>query len=463
MKAIALLHIFSKKDWHWFEKYLKSPLFNTNNTLILWLEVFKKKKDKSVLLSDFFSKNLSDKQHLSPAQVHHQSNYFLKNIEGYLALSEWQSNETDPLLSLLAACRKRKADRHFKTVHLRLEHQLEVQPLRNPQYFRWRYSALHEEYQQGMEAGRTDAEQLQALSDWQDMAFVAEKLRNGCMLLSRRKIMKTEFDTGLLSAALQFVAQRPQLLEYPAIAVYYHGYMALSKPEEETHFFALKTLLGKVNHTFPLHELRDIYLLAVNFCINRINLRQDRYLRELLDLYQVGLQAGAFLDNGQISRFTYTNIALLALRMKEFDWVFRFIEKYKAHLPEAQGEATYAFNLARYYCEISDYDRAMPLLQTIDFDDVLHQLMAKTMLLRMYYETGEMNALASLLTSFGVFLRRKRQVAEQQKTAYLNTIKFVRKLTALRPGDRKLRAALREEIRQTALVAEKDWLLERSA
>lgn len=459
MKALQLLRTFSKKDWHWFEKFLKSPAFNQNNRLLAWFLAIKKQKDKIDTKSDFFfDKSIPDAA-LERSKEHHQSNYFLKTTEQYLAWDEWQSDETAQLLFLLSACRKRGADRHFKTVHQRLEQQLEQQPLRNPQYLRWRYSALHEEYQQGMEAGRTDAVQLQALSDWQDAAFAAEKLRNGCMLLSRRKILKTEFDTGLLVSVLAFVEARPALLEYPAIAAYYHGYLALSRPEEEGHFFALKALLGRVERHFPVHELRDIYLLCVNFCINRINLRQNNYLRELLNLYQAGLEAGVFLENGQISRFTYTNIALLALRMKEFDWVLRFIEHHRPLLPEAQREATYGFNLARYYCETGDYNRAMPLLQTIDFDDVLHQLMAKTMLLRMYYETGELSALSSLLSSFSTFLRRKGQVAEQQKTAYLNTIRFVRKLTALRPGDRRLRTALRNEIRETPLVAEKDWLL----
>jgi hypothetical protein len=79
----------------------------------------------------------------------------------------------------------------------------------------------------------------------------------------------------------------------------------------------------------------------------------------------------------------------------------------------------------------------------------------------MYYETGAFMALESLLASFTTYLRRKRQIADQQKTAYFNTIRFVRKLIALRPGNKKERMALKTEIAGTALVAEKDWLMER--
>ncbi|MBK6996683.1 MAG: hypothetical protein IPH31_17780 [Lewinellaceae bacterium] len=128
-------------------------------------------------------------------------------------------------------------------------------------------------------------------------------------------------------------------------------------------------------------------------------------------------------------------------------------------LPETQRQGTFAFNLARYHCERGNYTQAMPLLLEMDFDDVLHNLTAKAMLAKMYWETAEINALENLLTSFSVYLRRKRQVSDQLRTGYQNFIRFVRRLQALPPGKKSARAALREEIEQTALVAEKDWLL----
>ncbi len=461
MKALNLIQTFTKKDWHWFEKFISSPLFNKNNVLIQWFLLLKQQKSKNAPISEKIIGLPAVQNSKEVANLHHTSNYFLKSIETYLSWEEWQNDEMEQLLYLLTACRKRNLERHFKEVHLRLERQMEKEPIRNPQFYRFKYRMAFEEHEQSMEAGRAGAEQLQALSDWQDVAFVAEKLKNGCILLSRRKVLNTSFEMGLLPSVLQFVQDRPDLLQYKAIAVYYYGYMALSEPQEESHFFALKGLLKALNIQFPIHELRNIYLLAVNFCINRINLRQDQYLRELLDLYQAGILAEVFIENGHISRFTYTNITLLALRMKEYNWVQHFIETYKHRLPESQRQGTHAFVQARYLCEIGDYDHAMPLLQTMDFDDILHNLMAKTMLLRMYYETGAFMALESLLASFTTYLRRKRQIADQQKTAYFNTIRFVRKLIALRPGNKKERMALKTEIAGTALVAEKDWLMER--
>jgi hypothetical protein len=461
MKAFEILQSFQKKDWHWFKKYLLSPIFNKNESIIRIFNFFLAQKTnfkKETFSENLFQYTFPDES-FDAAKMHYASNYFFRAAEDYLALDEWQQNKEEQLLYLLSAYRKRGLEKHFKTTHHRLQELHDLRPERNPQHYRFSYQLALEDYQQSMQLGRSGAEQLQPLSDWHDVAFVAEKLKNACILLSRRKLLRTDFDTGLLSAVLAFVKARPLLMEFPAIAVYYYGFMTLNEPENEAHFFALKLHLAGAQKQFPLLELRDIYLLAVNFCINRINLRQNDYLKEVLDLYQSGLEAQVFLENGQISRFTYTNITLVALRGGEFGWVQRFLEKYRDKLPEHQRQGTYAFNLARYYCEKGDYDRAMPLLQEMDFDDVLHNLVAKTMLLRMYFETGEHNALASLLDSLDSYLRRKRLIGEQQQTAYRNTVRFVRKLMALKPGHHKARLALRQEMAATPLLAEKEWLI----
>jgi hypothetical protein len=50
-------------------------------------------------------------------------------------------------------------------------------------------------------------------------------------------------------------------------------------------------------------------------------------------------------------------------------------------------------------------------------------------------------------------------VSEQQRTAYNNFIRLVKRLEATPKRDKAAIAALRAEIQETALVAEKDWLL----
>lgn len=462
MKIIPILAALSKKDWHWLQKFVNSPIYNQHSVVVRLFDFFRKKSDwnTKTYSSEILHKKLFPKAPEALAKTHHAVNYLLRTTEDYLAWDEWWQDEPERQRYLLQACRQRGIDRHFAETLQKLQLSTEKQVLRNATHYRFRYHIALEAYQQSMQSGgRSTVEQLQPLSNWHDVSFVAEKLKNACGILSRQRVLYTELDLGLLPAVLEFVQNRPMLLEYPAVAVYYHGYHALSKPNEDQHFFALKALLETVASQFPLTELRDIYLLAVNFCIHRINLRQENYLSEVFNLYKNGLELGVFIEDGGISRFTYTNIALTALRLKAFDWTLAFLSSYREKLPESQRQGTYAFNLARYYCERGDYAQAMPLLLEMDFDDVLHNLTAKAMLAKMYWETGEEDALESLMSSLSAYLRRKRQVSEQQRSAYKNFVRFVRRIQAMTPGNKTARLALHEEIANTALVAEKEWLL----
>ncbi|MBL7827664.1 MAG: hypothetical protein JNJ57_13625 [Saprospiraceae bacterium] len=336
---------------------------------------------------------------------------------------------------------------------------MDSQSIKNAAYLRQMYQLTLEDYQESIQHGRNTATQLQSLVNSHDLAFLAEKLKNACGVVSRQKVFKLELDTGMLPMVLAYVRSRPELLQHTAIAVYYFGYLSLTEPLNDESFFSLKTCLQTAGQQFPVEELRDVYLIAINFCIHRINLREEVYLKEVFDLYRQGLDSGVFLDQGGISRFTYTNIAFAGLRLNAYEWVLDFLHKYRDYLPEAQKHGTYSFNLARYYCEKGDFEQAMPLLQTMDFDDVLHNLTAKAMLAKMYVDTGEIVALDSLLSSLGAYLRRKKQVTEQQRLAYKNFIRFVKRIANQSWMSKRKVEVLKLEIAATPLVAEKDWLM----
>ncbi len=462
MKLLPLLASFSKKDWHWLQKFVHSPIYNQHAVVVKLFEFFRKKPTASGKLysSELLHKNLFPGTPFDASKTHHAANYLLRTTEDYLAWDEWWQDEPERQRYLLQACRQRGLHRHFSETLEKLKHSTEQQPVRDADHYRFRYRLAFEAYQHSLQSeGHSTTEELKPFSDWHDVSFVAEKLKNACGIYSHKRLKHTELDLGLLPAVLEFVRARPTLLEHTAVAVYFHGYHALSEPDEDAHFFALKNLLESAALEFTLPELRAVYLLAVNFCIHRINLRQENYLREVFDLYKNGLELGVFIENGQISRFTYTNIALSAFRLREFDWAHGFLQNYRDKLPETQRQGAFAFNLARFYCERGDYAQAMPLLLEMDFDEVLHNLIAKAMLAKMYWETNEMDALESLLSSLAAYLRRKRPVSDQLRTGYQNFIRFVRRLHAMPPGKKAARVALREEIWQTALVAEKDWLL----
>ena len=198
--------------------------------------------------------------------------------------------------------------------------------------------------------------------------------------------------------------------------------------------------------------------MAINFCIRRINQQEERFFREIFDLYQSGLQHGALLENGILSRWTYNNITLTGLRLREFEWVKTFLHDYAPLLGESHREGAVNFNLARYHYETGALREAMQHLLRIDYDDVLHNLAAKTMLCKIYFTLGETDALENQLDSIQIYLRRKR-VLGYHRDNYSAIVRFIRKLLTVNLNSMVERKKLSEEIKAAPTLTERDWLL----
>ena len=119
--------------------------------------------------------------------------------------------------------------------------------------------------------------------------------------------------------------------------------------------------------------------------------------------------------------------------------------------------STILFNSNSFVCRIS-YPIA-ELLREIDFKDVLNNLSARRILLRIYFEKNEFQALSSLLDSFSVYLNRQKEIG-YHKSSYVLLIKFVRKLLNTNLKDTSKRKEIIREINDSEMFPEKDWILE---
>ena len=68
------------------------------------------------------------------------------------------------------------------------------------------------------------------------------------------------------------------------------------------------------------------------------------------------------------------------------------------------------------------------------------------------------------MESFRVFLNRNKSIPQQRRKSYLNLLKYVRRLTRIKPGDKVALEKFREEIiREKANHVNHEWLLEKIA
>jgi hypothetical protein len=247
----------------------------------------------------------------------------------------------------------------------------------------------------------------------------------------------------------------------PAIGAYYYAYLALKEENTEGGVFhSLKNIL--VNHwqVFPSEELRDLYLVAINYCIRRINRGVKAYEHESLALYKFGLENKILFENNTLSAYTYNNILNASLKVGDYAWGKQFLDDYKAYLAETERTNVYNYCLAALHFRLLDYAKAMDLLQKTTLREVLFNLDARRMLMCIYYDFKEWDALTSHLESTKKYIERQKDMGYGREH-YFNLTIFLQKMLKTDLKNAKNRAVLRGEIEAAKAVAEKEWLLEK--
>lgn len=454
---LQILRTLPKESWKTLEKYMLSPFCVTHQpTVALFFYLKKNYGDDAALARDKIGAALG----VETERIYHLNNYLLEAVERFLAYSIWEEETHLRHRQTITALRRMKLEDFTDNMGRYARRRLESSPHRGAAFYHADYDLRHESFLASQQQGRAKNFNLQEMSDAQDIAFIAERLRTGCLVASHQAVARQHYDNGLLAPLLQFL-EGHRYLEIPVIGGYYHGYFAMTGgagEETESHFHHLKNILAAHGELFSPAEVQDLYLMAINFCIRRFNQANQTYIKDAFDLYRSGLRQGALLENGTLSRWTYNNIALTALHLKEFEWAAVFLNEYAPLVPKAHREGAFHLNMARYHYERRDLREAMQHLLHREHDDVLHNLAAKALLSRIYWELAEEEPLYNQLDSIHIYLRRQKLLG-YHRDIYMAFVRVMRKLLKSNRNDRAVLAKLREEIVVIPALAEREWLL----
>lgn len=334
--------------------------------------------------------------------------------------------------------------------------QLENQPYRNGETFLSQYQLEVNNFKllgtEARDQGTNLQDILQHLNDF----YLFEFLKHTCSVVSHQNVSKQTYEIPRLAEVIQFLDATHQQLK-PSIQLYYYALMSLMKPKEETYFSLLLQGLSQFPTCFNAVESKDLYMIAINFCIKSVNSGKEAYLQTLFDIYQKSLKEGYFLEQNELSRYTFRNIISCALQLQAFDWIEAFIEEYSPFLDIKFRENQVNFNLARLYFAKGAFEKTTPILLQEDFGDQLLNLAAKTMLVKIYVETQEWELLDATLNNFTVYLNRQKGLGYHRDN-YKNFIHFIRRITKFNP-DSSVLTALRQEIEDAQPLTERKWLL----
>lgn len=454
----------SRKEIREVNKWLQSPAHNQREDVVRLFDFLNKHlgdgtQDESVEKNRAW-KAVFPGEAYDDARMRQVMYFLLKALEEYLVYSDYALDPVQFNLALVKIYRQRKLDKAYRQAHRAGANHLEDQPLRNGYYLMHRFHLEEEEYYYRMGISQNAPVNLQETSDALEKWFAAEKLRiSNSMLAHHNVYQKANYDQGLLEQTLSYSTDH-KLISEPAVKVYYFAYMAITHPSEEKYFDQFEELIhDECEKLFSASEVLNLYRAALNYCTAKVNQGNLDYCRRALKFYRRGLETEILIENNHITRYTFGNAVAFAIKIGEYGWAEQFIEQFQHYLEEKERQSIVNFNQSRVYYEKGDYNKAQRLLTRFEYDDMLLNIIAKTMLLKIYYEQGELDAFESLLESMRIYLQRKEALDPTRKAAYKNMISLMKKLLNHNPYSKAQTERLRATVEATQPLMEKDWLL----
>lgn len=471
-KLITALKGLKSTEYRLFCEFVHSPFFNKHEKLRLFCDIlmdaapqFKASDiERETVYRQVFPGEPYKYQKLSDLMT-----YLHRLLEQFMAQLQYEQDDKTQDSYLLEAFRERKLGKHFRRQLKKSSKQVGATHSASEEQFLHAYIIETESDQYfTQQESRTKDKSIERKTQNLDLFYFTAKLRNCCEMINRQNIINEQYDIMYLEETQAYIKKHfASLSTFPPIAIYYEILMTLTHSEVEDHYHHLTQLLQQHSSHFAQEELRTLYDYAQNYCIKKINSGKSNYLNEIFKLYQQLLSNGVIFENEQLSQWDYKNIVTVGTRLEEYGWTEEFVNEYKARLDDEVRENAYAYNLASLYYSQERYDQAMQLLQSVEFTDVYYSLGARSLMLKVYYESDEIEPLYSLFDSFKIYLRRNKVVSEYQYKVHMNLIRMVKRMT-----DIKLRAntsrketiqrdvmQLKKRIENASAITNINWLV----
>jgi len=459
-QLFSLIECLKAKEIRELRKFLNSPMFNQREDVVELFEFLIKKIKKGNLKFDkkkLFVK-IYPKKKFDPQGLRQLQSWLQKLIEKYLAYQSFMTDKLEVKLKLASVFRERNLSKHLQKTIKETETILKNTKIRNAEYYQSSF-ALDFEKHLSSASKRMATRNFEALAENLDHAFIIKKLQQACLTVAHQTVYKSEINQGLLEDILIYI-EKNELKENSTIATYWYCYNALSYPNQKKLFTQFKSLLLPNQDRFPKNELRDLSLLAINYCIRKLNDGDKFFVKEGFSLYQMALKTNLLFLDGVMSRFTFRNIVAIGLKIKEYDWVENFIHEYHTYLETEYKESSYAINMASLEYGRNNLNKVLDYLQLTDHQDLLMNLSAKTLAAKTYFELNEMMLLDSHLHTMKVYIQRKKIIGYHRKN-YLNFIRYLKRLVYLPTFEKEKKQILLEKIQSEEILTQKDWLIEK--
>ncbi len=354
-------------------------------------------------------------------------NRLFKTTERYLAMRQLEN--TKPLwnLLLLRWYMENNIRKTARTLLKRIIPKLSGRRMRNieyPLFLSWMYDIELFYEREKRKQDRKILLSEQALNEF----YAYQKMRLLCEKANRNRIVND------YRVADEFEKEAQKLLELsdsPLLKAYFWVFRMIAKDSDED-FSNLDAFLTGPGENLENPYLKEFYLNAMNFCIRKSNQGEDKYARKYLD-YIADLESkNMLLDNGILVASRLKNVITVSLMIDRLELAEDFMNRNAGFLSVSKTldpEDFLELNRAIIELHKGNIDECMEGIRrfrdsAMYHRDMFHKISCDKLLLKAYYEKGDIQAVQHQLASIKNYIQSRDNLKKEKKDLYLAIFPF---------------------------------------
>lgn len=444
-----------------FGDFLRSPYFNKNQDCILFFEYLQKYAPHFAhdnLTRPKMLQKLSIEKPLDEKSLAQLGNKLSALAEKFLVVEAFFDDPWEPHIRASEQYHVMNLPRHHKAALAQADSFFATSEQRNADYYLKKLLSENIALQHGDKHQLDYNEHLQLAVTALDIYYLSEKLRFACLILNFESVLNLRYDLVYFEDIMRW-ATAPVFAQIPPVRVFYGIALLLKYPDKPERFEEVRRLVEQLERAFPPDDLRQIYTLLLNYCTLRINRYNDEHFWvEYLEINKSLLKNGLLLEGLNLSPWRYTNLINIGLKVGQTEWVWAFMQDNRKRLPAEYTDNVFRYNLAQYHYHQKNYDAAQRTLAQVEFTNVVFNITARSLLIKIYCETDQTELLLTYLEATRIFLHRNRMLDAGRKRQMQKFVEITTKVAKAATFDTERLRTMLEHLPPAQEMMHRDWV-----
>lgn len=466
---ISLLKSFNKNEFIRFGDFINSPYFNKQlHVKLLWDYL---KSLYPVLNPEFLSKEnvyskIYPREKFVESRLRNLCSDLKLLIEKFMMIETLQTDkkgaEFYKLSSLISKRQyslfKKKYEEVMKSKRSEIDDEWAIN--NNVQLYNLNFAYLN--------ANNTDAKEteeiLKMINDESLKFFLAVFFKNSHRILNKqRTFFKYGYSPKNFETARNIVESNPDEFKNESYIMLHYYAAILYKNYDEASFNTLYNFIFKNFSKLDSGDVTDILVALINYCRTQSLKGESDFEFKAFEIYKLMANNNIWTKDNLLRPSVYRGAVSVACNCKEFLWAENFIRNFKELQPKEHIESNYYLCCGRLYFDSKEYDKAIENLAEVKNEDSSYKYETDALLMKIYYEINETEALFSKIDSFKHWIYNNETViSERYRKVFKTMVDCIDKLTKLKlkPDDYSI-GVLRKKITDDESLVNRLWMLEK--